>query len=33
MTQAQLARSLHLSPKRVSRIHLGALASMRRAWA
>jgi RNA polymerase sigma-B factor len=33
MTQAQLARSLQLSPKRVSRIHLGALASMRRAWA
>lgn len=33
MTQAQLARSLRLSPKRVSRIHLGALASMRRAWA
>lgn len=33
LTQAQLARSLRLSPKRVSRIHLGALASMRRAWA
>jgi RNA polymerase sigma-B factor len=33
MTQAQLARSLQLSPKRVSRIHLGALASMRRSWA
>jgi len=33
MTQAQLARSLHLSPKRISRIHLRALASMRRAWA
>lgn len=33
MTQAQLARSLQLSPKRVSRIHLGALATMRRAWA
>jgi RNA polymerase sigma-B factor len=33
MTQAQLARSLRLSPKRVSRIHLGALATMRRAWA
>ncbi len=33
MTQAQLARSLRLSPKRVSRIHLGALATMRQAWA
>jgi RNA polymerase sigma-B factor len=32
LTQAQLARSLHLSPKRVSRIHLGALATMRQAW-
>jgi RNA polymerase sigma-B factor len=33
MTQAQLARNLRLSPKRVSRIHLGALATMRQAWA
>jgi RNA polymerase sigma-B factor len=33
LTQALLARHLRLSPKRVSRIHLGALAIMRQAWA
>ncbi len=32
LTQSQLARTLDLPPKRVSRIHLGALARMRRAW-
>ncbi len=32
LTQSQLARTLGLPPKRVSRIHLGALARMRRAW-
>jgi RNA polymerase sigma-B factor len=32
LSQMQLARSLDLPPKRVSRIHLGALARMRRAW-
>ena len=33
LTQRQLSKSLHLTPKRVSRIHRGALARMRRAWA
>jgi RNA polymerase sigma-B factor len=33
LTQAQLAVALELSPKRVSRIHLAALARMRSAWA
>jgi RNA polymerase sigma-B factor len=32
LSQTQLARTLGLPPKRVSRIHLGALARMRRAW-
>jgi RNA polymerase sigma-B factor len=32
LSQRELARSLGLPPKNVSRIHLGALARMRRAW-
>jgi RNA polymerase sigma-B factor len=32
LTQAELANALGISPKRVSRVHLSALASMRRVW-
>jgi RNA polymerase sigma-B factor len=32
LTQLQLAAALQLTPKRISRIHLRALANMRRAW-
>jgi RNA polymerase sigma-B factor len=32
LTQLQLAAALQLTPKRISRIHLSALAHMRRAW-
>lgn len=32
LTQAQLASALEISPKRVSRVHLRALASMRQGW-
>jgi len=32
LTQLQLAAALQLTPKRISRIHLSALANMRRVW-